>query len=108
MRLPPYVTPAKGRVLLDVFVQPRAAKNAIVGVHGAAQKVKVQAPPVDGLANRAVAKLVARLLDMPASHVSVIRGRASRHKRLELAEVAPEAVACELERVLSSRGHDTG
>ena len=108
MSLPPYVSVSKGAARVDVFVQPRAAKDAVVGVHGASLKVKVKAPPVDGKANEAAARLVAGLLQVPASAVSVVAGHSSRHKRLEVADVTPEKVACELERVLSSRGHDTG
>ena len=108
MSLPPYIAAAGGGTRIDVFVQPRVAKDAIVGVHGAALKLKVKAPPLDGRANEAAANLVARLLDLAPSKVSVVGGHSSRHKRLEVADTAPEMVACELERVLSSRGHDTG
>lgn len=108
MALPPYVTAAGRATRLDIFVQPRAAKNAVVGVHGAALKLKVQAPPADGKANAAACKLVADLLGSPPSKVTVVAGHASRHKRLEVADMTPAMVACELERVLSSRGHGSG
>lgn len=108
MALPPYVTAVGTGTRLDIFVQPRAAKNAVVGVHGAALKLKVQAPPTEGRANAAASRMVADLLGVPPSRVTVVAGHASRHKRLEVAEMTPEMVACELERVLSSRGHGTG
>ena len=108
MDLPAYVSASEHGTYVDVFVQPRSAKNAVVGVHGPALKLKVTAPPVDGRANDAAVRVVADMLSLPPSKVAVRSGRSSRHKRLVVSEMAPEDVACELMRVLSSRGHDPG
>jgi uncharacterized protein (TIGR00251 family) len=106
--LPPYLAGSKGAAVLDVFVQPRAAKNAIVGVHGSALKLKVTAPPVEGKANRATEELVAEALGIARSSVRVVSGESSRHKRLVISGISAEMVACELEHVLSSRPHEPG
>jgi len=69
-------------LLIDVRVQPKSSKNAIVGVHGEALKIKLNAPPVDGKANKALVQLVAKALHCPKSAVEIISGQASRNKRL--------------------------
>jgi uncharacterized protein (TIGR00251 family) len=93
MRLPDYLTPFGDGTILDAFVQPRAARTAVVGVHGTALKIKVAAPPVDGKANDALREFVAGALGLPRSRVEVIGGAASRHKRLRISGMAPEDVA---------------
>jgi uncharacterized protein (TIGR00251 family) len=69
-------------LLIDVRVQPKSSKNAIVGIHGAALKIKLNAPPVEGKANKALIQLVAKLLGCSKSSVEIISGQASRSKRL--------------------------
>ena len=69
-------------LLIDVRVQPKSAKTAIAGVHGEALKIKLNAPPVEGKANKALIQLVAKLLRCPKSTVEIISGQSSRNKRL--------------------------
>ena len=61
-------------------VQPRASREAIVGWREDALRLAVTAPPVDGEANEAVRRLLARALGVAPSAVSVIRGERSRDK----------------------------
>ena len=93
MGLPDYLTSSGDGTVLAAFVQPRAAKTALAGVHGSALKVKVAAPPVDGKANYALREFLAHSLGLPRSRVELIAGAGSRHKRLRISGVAPEAVA---------------
>jgi len=69
-------------LLIDVRVQPKSSQNAVVGIHGEALKVKLNAPPVEGKANKALIQLMAKLLGCPKSAVEIISGQASRSKRL--------------------------
>lgn len=79
-------------VRVDVFVQPRAGKTGLVGLHDGHPKIRLAAPPVDGAANAALIEFVAGLLKIAKSRVRVVGGRASRRKVLEIDGVAPEAV----------------
>ena len=106
MELPAYVKVSKGRCLVDVLVQPGAARDELVGPHGDALKLKVKAPPAGGRANEAVESLMAELLGVPARAVVVVAGKSSRRKRIAVAQVAPEEVARAFARVLSSRAHE--
>jgi len=69
-------------LLIDVRVQPKSSINAIVGTHGGALKIKLNAPPVEGKANAALIHLIAKRLRCPKSAVEIISGQAGRNKRL--------------------------
>ncbi|MDH4016291.1 MAG: DUF167 domain-containing protein [Actinomycetota bacterium] len=72
------------RVQLDVKVVPGARRDAVAGWLGDALEVRVSAPPERGKANAAVVRLIAELLDVPASDVSVASGQTSPRKRLTI------------------------
>jgi hypothetical protein len=61
-------------------LQPRARRNEIVGERGGALVVRVTAPPVDGRANAALRKMIAKRAGVAAGRVTLIRGQRSREK----------------------------
>jgi uncharacterized protein len=65
---------------LAVRVQPGASRDEIVGWQGAALRVRVSAPPTDGRANAAVARLLAAALGVAPSTVELVRGAGGRDK----------------------------
>lgn len=69
---------------LALRVQPRSRRTEIAGERAGALLVRVTAPPVDGKANDAVRRLIAKRLDVPISRVSVVRGESSRDKLIEV------------------------
>ncbi|HEU4723440.1 MAG TPA: DUF167 domain-containing protein [Gemmatimonadaceae bacterium] len=79
-------------VRVGVHVQPRASKSEIVGLHGAALKVRLQAPPVDGAANEALVSLLADRLGVPRRSVRVAAGATSRAKTVEIDGTTERAV----------------
>lgn len=81
----PYITESAGGVFIRVYLQPRASKNGIAGLHGDEIKVTVTAPPVDNAANEMVVRLFASLLGVPRSSVTVKSGQTSRHKTIAVA-----------------------
>ena len=70
---------------LSLRVQPRASRNEIVGWQDATLKLRVTAPPVDGAANAAIARLLARALGVSPSSISVVKGHQAREKIVEVA-----------------------
>jgi uncharacterized protein (TIGR00251 family) len=70
--------------IVDVKVVPRAAKDEIVGWLEGALKVRVQAPPQDGRANRALEGLLADALGLKKNAVTVAAGLSSARKRVEV------------------------
>ena len=81
---PPYLSRAGDDVLVDAVVQPRSAKDALVGLQGRALKLKVTAPPVDGKANEALIDFLARHFRVPRRHVHIVSGLRSRRKRVQI------------------------
>jgi hypothetical protein len=79
-------------IRVEVHVQPRASRSEIVGLHGAALKVRLQAPPVDGAANDALVTLLADRLGVPRRSVHVVAGTTSRAKTVEIEGTTEEAV----------------
>ena len=71
--------------VIAVKVVPRAAKDEIVGWLEGALKVRVQAPPEDGRANRALEALLAETLRLKKNAVTVVGGRSSARKRVAIA-----------------------
>ena len=70
--------------LIRVRLQPRASSSRITGEKDGVIQVRVTAPPVDGEANAALEKLVAKKLGIAKSKVEVVKGETSREKLLEI------------------------
>jgi uncharacterized protein (TIGR00251 family) len=67
-------------IILKIYLQPKASKNEIVGPYRDGIKVKVTAPPVEGKANEALIKFLAKEFKMSASSVEILKGHHSREK----------------------------
>jgi uncharacterized protein len=65
---------------LTVRLQPRARRDEVVGERNGALVIRVTAPPVDGRANAALCRLVAKVAGVAPSRVEIVRGHTSRDK----------------------------
>lgn len=70
--------------MFKVHIQPRAAANQIAGVREDAVKIRLTAPPVDGEANRACIKFLAKQLNVAKSDIEIISGTSSRFKKIRV------------------------
>jgi uncharacterized protein len=77
---------------LTVRLQPRARRDEVVGERGGAVVIRVTAPPVDGKANEALCRLIARAAGVPPSRVSVVRGHTARLKVVRVEGLDSEAL----------------
>jgi uncharacterized protein (TIGR00251 family) len=89
-------------VLIKVFVQPRASKNAIVGRHGDALKITLTSPPVNGAANKMCVQFLAKCLQVPKSSIEIISGHTNRTKRILLCSKDEKNLKREQERLSRS------
>ena len=69
---------------LRIRLQPRARRNEIVGERAGAVLIRVTAPPVDGKANDALCRLVAKKVGVAPSRVTVLKGHTARDKTLDV------------------------
>ncbi|WP_019570382.1 DUF167 domain-containing protein [Thioalkalivibrio sp. ALE11] len=69
---------------LKLRVSPGAREDAVVGWMGEALKMRVRAAPEKGRANRAVERLLAAELGLPADSVRVVSGQTGRDKTVEI------------------------
>ena len=69
---------------LEVRVIPRARRDEVGGERDGRLVVRTTAAPVDGAANRAVAKLLAAHLGVARRDIEVVRGHRSRDKTVEV------------------------
>ena len=87
---------ADGGATLRVRVSPRASRDAVGGEREGALLVRVTAAPVEGAANDALARLLARVLHVPASAVEVRHGASGREKLLHVAGLDAQALRARL------------
>ena len=78
---------------ISVYVQPRASKTTIAGMHDGCVKVRLAAPPVDGAANAALIEFVAERLGLAKSRVRIVSGQTSRRKVIEVDGIGIEQLA---------------
>lgn len=79
----------KERILLRLYIQPRASKNEIVGIHGeTALKIRLTSPPVEGAANSACIEFLANVLGIRKSQVEIMSGQKSRIKQIKLTGIS--------------------
>jgi uncharacterized protein (TIGR00251 family) len=71
-----------------VRLQPRARAEEIVGERDGALVVRVTAPDVEGRANEALCRLIARRAGVPSRSVSVVRGGRGRDKLVRVEGLA--------------------
>ncbi len=75
-------------IIFKVYLQPRSSKNEIVGPYRDGMKVKVTAPPIEGKANEALVRFLAKEFGIPSSCIEILKGHHSREKTLKILGLA--------------------
>ena len=80
---------AKDGLRLKIRLTPKGDRNAILGLKatedgGVEIAACVTAPPEDGRANKALIKLLAKTLKLPAGRIEIASGATDRHKQVLL------------------------
>ncbi len=82
----------EGGVVVEVSLQPRASRNEVAGLQGGRLKIKITAPPVEGMANKKLCEFLAHLMGIGKQRVQVIAGQAARIKRVMISDVSLDEV----------------
>ena len=66
-------------LVLRLYIQPKASRDSIVGLHGDEVKVAITAPPVDGQANSHLVKFLGKQFRVAKSQVVIEKGELGRN-----------------------------
>lgn len=88
--------------IVGIRLKPASSREKIVSVGADEICLAVTAAPVDGKANEAMIRLLAKMLDIPKSSIDVRRGSTSRNKLVEIAGMAKEEVISKLKKLVKS------
>lgn len=83
------------KIVLHLYIQPKASRDQWVGWYGDEYKLAITAPPVDGKANDHIIKLLAKTFKVAKRNVVIEQGELGRHKRVAIhfPTLIPEALA---------------
>lgn len=88
-------------VILAVKVTPKCNKSEINGIENDELKVRLAAVPEEGKANNELIRFLSRLLKIPKSHLVIISGEQSRHKRVLIKEMTKDTLLSKLDTNLT-------
>jgi uncharacterized protein (TIGR00251 family) len=69
---------------IAVRTQPNARRDELLGLREGVLLVRVSAPPLDGRANRALCRVLAKHVGVAPSKVTILRGERSRDKLVQI------------------------
>lgn len=96
-----YVMPSGDNACrISIHAVPRASKTELCGLQGSSLKLRLQAPPVDGKANKAISKFLAEILDIPARNVSIVAGDTGREKIFFVQGISSVSAKTKIEQIL--------
>ncbi|MDN3699127.1 MULTISPECIES: DUF167 family protein YggU [Vibrio] len=85
-------------ILLRLYIQPKASRDKIVGLHGEELKIAITAPPVDGKANAHLTKYLAKQFKVAKGLVVIEKGELGRHKQIRICE--PSQIPTDIQAIL--------
>lgn len=89
--------------LLRIRVQPNSQKNEVVGILSDGRiKIKLQAPPLDGKANKALIRYLHQLFNIPETRMNLLQGEHNRDKVIRIEGISDS----EAERILLDQVSD--
>ncbi len=83
---------------IPVRLRPRGHADQLIGLEAGVLQARVSAPPVDGKANKALCRLIAKRAGVAPSRVSIVRGEKSRDKLVRVEGVEQAALLDALAR----------
>jgi uncharacterized protein (TIGR00251 family) len=81
---------------VSVRVVPRASREGVAGFEGGVVRIRLNAPPVEGQANEALVRFLAKALGVPKSRIALVAGEKGRNKILRVDGISREALMAAL------------
>ncbi|MGK5089739.1 DUF167 family protein [Bdellovibrionota bacterium FG-2] len=94
MQTPNWYRETPEGIVLLLYIQPRASRTEVVGLHGEPPRLKIRiaAPPVEGEANDEVVRFLKKTLKIPSSQIIILRGDTGRNKEVLCKGMKTEAL----------------
>jgi uncharacterized protein (TIGR00251 family) len=83
--MPSWLRRTEVGAVIDLAVIPNAKRSEWAGLHDGALRLRLAAPPVDGAANQAVLRWLAKDVGVRVADLELISGHSARRKRVALA-----------------------
>ncbi|WPU23732.1 DUF167 family protein YggU [Cedecea neteri] len=93
------VTQRPDGLVLQLYIQPKASRDSLVGAHGDELKVAITAPPVDGQANAHLVKYLAKQFRVAKGQVVIEKGELGRHKQVKI--IDPQQIPTEVAALIA-------
>jgi len=81
---------------VSVRVLPRSSKEGVAGYEGGIVRIRLNAPPVEGKANEALVRFLAKAVGVSRSRITLVTGERGRSKIVRVAGVTREALMAAL------------
>lgn len=88
--------PAGPSATVSVRVVPRSSKEGVAGCEGGVVRIRLNAPPVEGQANEALVRFLAKALGVPKNRITLVAGERGRSKIVRVAGLTREALMAAL------------
>lgn len=83
-------------ITFTIRVLPRSSRCEIAGIQDNALKLKITAPPVEGLANEECIKFLSKRLDVAKSGIKIVMGLRSKNKTIHVAGLTKKDFAAKI------------
>ncbi|MCK4533878.1 MAG: YggU family protein [Syntrophobacterales bacterium] len=90
------VSETENGVVFNIRVIPRASRCELAGVQGDALKIRITAPPVEGVANKECIRFLSDMLGVKRSKIKIIAGHKSKNKKVSISGISRK----DIERVV--------
>lgn len=85
-------------LILRLYIQPKASRDKLVGLHGDELKIAITAPPIDGKANAHLSKFLAKQFKVAKGLIEIEKGELGRHKQVRV--IQPNQIPNEIKAIL--------
>ena len=75
------------KLILRVLLQPGAKTDEIVGLYGDNLKIRINAAAIEGRANLAALKFLAKQFNVPRKNIILAKGKQTRHKQFVIQDI---------------------
>ena len=67
-------------LFLQIYLQPNAKTNKIIGIHDERLKIQIKSLPIDNKANKELIQFLSQTLNIKRSNIEIVTGNTSRNK----------------------------